>query len=448
MPYDIVKRGSKYCVVKREGGKKMGCHPSRAKAVKQLRAIMASENKQFHPAAVFKMDGRRHMLLVSTNGYKDREGEYVSQYAMRDEINRQWTDDGFHGDNVLKFWHGGPAIGDIIWADQDGAFTIEVARERQSGLPVVKAYTESIWNYLEQGPDEPYGASIGFAFRPTDKAESTDGPIYRNIRKFETSVLPLEHAANPYTFAGVLDMSDARDKELEKITGRTGLWDSIKRVLSGETEALASDGKESKQFDGKTTITREDLGDMVKFVSVQLVEKAVELAAAKADDAEVTVDLDALVNEAVDTFMTVPTVDLEIAADILAVNDADAPEAEAEGEDVHDHAGSGEHAANGEAPVNDKALEAVVALNKALTDDQVEIVKALQAVVPELAKLTGLSEQVKALESQVASLNDEFKHRPRASVARETVNAQASELVQKIIDADKAADDDFFPKAS
>ena len=77
MPYDIRKRGNKFCVVKRDGGKTMGCHTSRAKAARQLSAIMANEHGH-HKTAVFKFDGVRHMLLVSTNGYKDREGEYVA----------------------------------------------------------------------------------------------------------------------------------------------------------------------------------------------------------------------------------------------------------------------------------------------------------------------------------------------------------------------------------
>lgn len=41
MPYTIVKRGDKHCVVKKDGGKTFGCHGSHAEAVKQMRAIYA-----------------------------------------------------------------------------------------------------------------------------------------------------------------------------------------------------------------------------------------------------------------------------------------------------------------------------------------------------------------------------------------------------------------------
>lgn len=43
MPYDLRKRGSEWCVIKRTDGKSMGCHESRAKAERQRRAIQASE---------------------------------------------------------------------------------------------------------------------------------------------------------------------------------------------------------------------------------------------------------------------------------------------------------------------------------------------------------------------------------------------------------------------
>lgn len=43
MPYDIRKRGSQYCVIKRDDGKSMGCHSSWAKADRQRRAIHANE---------------------------------------------------------------------------------------------------------------------------------------------------------------------------------------------------------------------------------------------------------------------------------------------------------------------------------------------------------------------------------------------------------------------
>lgn len=43
MPYSITKDGEKHCVVKKSDGKKMGCHPSREAAMKQIAALHANE---------------------------------------------------------------------------------------------------------------------------------------------------------------------------------------------------------------------------------------------------------------------------------------------------------------------------------------------------------------------------------------------------------------------
>jgi hypothetical protein len=57
MPYDIRKRGSKFCVIKREGGRTMGCHTTKAKAERQRRALYASEASA---------DGGESMATVKT----------------------------------------------------------------------------------------------------------------------------------------------------------------------------------------------------------------------------------------------------------------------------------------------------------------------------------------------------------------------------------------------
>lgn len=44
MPYDIKKKKGKWLVVKKGGGKVMGEHETKEKAVAQLRALYASES--------------------------------------------------------------------------------------------------------------------------------------------------------------------------------------------------------------------------------------------------------------------------------------------------------------------------------------------------------------------------------------------------------------------
>lgn len=45
MPYAVRKSGAKYKVVKKDGGKVMGTHRTRAAAQRQIRAIHANEKK-------------------------------------------------------------------------------------------------------------------------------------------------------------------------------------------------------------------------------------------------------------------------------------------------------------------------------------------------------------------------------------------------------------------
>ena len=46
MPYEIRKSGNQYCVHKKDGGKKMGCHSSRKEAEAQIAAIHINEHKE------------------------------------------------------------------------------------------------------------------------------------------------------------------------------------------------------------------------------------------------------------------------------------------------------------------------------------------------------------------------------------------------------------------
>ena len=45
MPWTVEKQGSKWAVVKESTGKTVGTHPSKGKAMKQLKALYANEKK-------------------------------------------------------------------------------------------------------------------------------------------------------------------------------------------------------------------------------------------------------------------------------------------------------------------------------------------------------------------------------------------------------------------
>jgi hypothetical protein len=160
------------------------------------------ESDQKIGAYLFKENGERLMLLVSSNAFKDREQEIVRQKALEEYVNN------FTG-NKLLWWHGGDAIGKVIDAQMVGAFLVEVAKElpnrainlaRKATDAPMNTTIKEVWDFVEdKGTGIDWGASIGFRFIRDD---IEDG-VFERILKFETSVLPLEVAANPFTFARV-----------------------------------------------------------------------------------------------------------------------------------------------------------------------------------------------------------------------------------------------------
>lgn len=364
-------------------------------------------------------DGIRHMVIVSSNGYKDRESEYVSAESLQSYVDSQWQGSEWAGDNVLLFWHDGPAIGEIVHADMEGPFLFEVARERDSGLPLVKAYTRAIWDYIENHPEEKWGASIGFGYKPDDKELTDDGPVYHKIRKYETSILPVEYAANAYTVSGVIQMTQARDEKLNGIM--PGWGDKLRTILGLEKGKLDEAGIEHKALGPQ--ITQQDLVDTVVM--------AVKMVAIKDNEGE-EVSLKDVVQGVVDELMDIPTVSVEAAEQILAVEDVDnADTAEPDAEPVeeaadHDHT-------EPEPNELEKALSGVVSLNEQLIEEQKAFAEQLPALIGALEALADIPAELAEVKATVADMQANFKQRPRASVAAETL---ASEEVVKEVIAD------------
>ena len=89
-----------------------------------------------------------------------------------------------------------------------GSFLVEEAIEnpnrviltrKPDGRGVHITTVKAVWDLIEQNPAQYNAASVGFGYQATDKSSG----VYERIRKFETSVLPLNAAANPYTYVGV-----------------------------------------------------------------------------------------------------------------------------------------------------------------------------------------------------------------------------------------------------
>lgn len=168
-------------------------------------------------------DGGRYMFLITSNSYKDRDRETITTKALNDYVEGAWNDQSFQA-QPLYFWHDDalPAIGKVVWAEMEGPFLIEVAKERQ-GNP----FAQSVWDFIEKHPEMRWGASHGFDY--LKGIEGGQG-VYKQIHKFETSVLPLRAASNPYTVATVLAGGDmkSRDMLLDKMLGTPGAAEKLR----------------------------------------------------------------------------------------------------------------------------------------------------------------------------------------------------------------------------
>lgn len=206
MPYEIRKDGpadKPYCVYKQDGGDMLGCHENQRDAERQIAAVLVSTHEKSAPSA----EPGRLALIITSNAYQDRSHEIIKQAALEAWVAYTWKSGQYKADNPLLFWHGGDPIGDVIYADTEGPFLIEVARERPDqivnlmppGSPPVQASIKGVWDAFETD-DIEWGASHEFLYL---KEDGKDG-VYDRIVKTESSVLPRSWADNVYTLFSVI----------------------------------------------------------------------------------------------------------------------------------------------------------------------------------------------------------------------------------------------------
>lgn len=214
-------------------------------------------------------DGARYMLIVTSNSYMDREGETIRTEALQKWVDKCWdTVEGeFATDNPLLFWHDDRLkMGDIVWADMRGPFLMEVARESEGAI------SKALFDYVEQNPDEKWGASHRFVYHQKDR--SADG-VYGRIIKRETTVLPREFAANPLTYSGVLPMSKSKRAEyLDKMLRLEGAAALLDEGVDKLVSALEANGVQHKSSD-KPAETGESKG--LNILIGDLIEAQAEL---------------------------------------------------------------------------------------------------------------------------------------------------------------------------
>ncbi len=387
-------------------------------------------------------DGRRLALLVTSNSYEDRDGEAVATKALQRYVDNAWwkVEGKCLPENEYKFWHG-PAIGDIVWASMEGPFLLEVAKERrdapvrvQGNRYVWDTTIKSLWDLLEARTGMRWGASHGFKHK---RSELQNG-VFKNIRKFETTVLPLAAAANPLTFSGVMnDMN--KDTLLEDLFGLPGFAKKFRKGIKQIKKELDEEGLQHKERREKGIL--DNLMVMAKDF------------ASKVSDA----DQDALARELVDTIIkTISIGTVTPGKPVEQQLDVDGnpiePEAGAEAEYDEEPAepgdteeSEGENVQDGKQPagledVNPKAAEAanpefakrvkkqlklIDRLSDSvgtLTADSIELKEAMVTVVKAVTPLAAIPESLEALAERITAVEKRLGGKPRrASIDEDTV---------------------------
>lgn len=238
-------------------------------------------------------DGRRLMVIVTSNAYKDRENEIIPAAELAADVDRRWQGDAFVDGDPLLLWHAGEPVGDIVFADMEGPFLIEVARERDpervvdlaaEGEPPLRMAIGKVWDAIERG-DEEWAASHRFLYARREQG------VYGPIRKNETSVLPDWAAANPWTYSGIINKemtmgNKQRRGFLGKVLGQDveEQVDATRAAVRQAQEELDSMGVERKDADAVKSFVadvRKQLGEDVELPEAfdEVLAKAYEAAA-------------------------------------------------------------------------------------------------------------------------------------------------------------------------
>lgn len=204
--------------------------------------------------SVFKdSSGRYRWILLSSNAYRDRDGEIVSTKALLDDVARADRDRDY---GPLRWWHvPGLDIGDCDFNAMSGRVLVE------SGTFRSEAIGQSV--FKAQGGLQ---ASIGFKHPHT---EPDLEKIYWNIRRFERSLTPTGRASNPFTKLVVKQerqMDSEKIEALKALIGEDGIRAILQQVQATQKEAdLAGTAfKESAAETSVPAMTAQQVVDYLK----------------------------------------------------------------------------------------------------------------------------------------------------------------------------------------
>lgn len=190
-------------------------------------------------------DGRLWLQTWTTNAFEDRDEELFATKAIEDFVDRHEAD-GQKGE--FWFWHlPGAKMGTIHWQAVVGRFLVQMGPFDDT--PMGRKWAEFFGHHPAGHPTiapEGWGTSHGFWY---DEKDRDDG-VYDWFDSFETTVLPLAAASNPYTQMEVLAaMNDAQKSALQSIGSELGIPNLVQVITeTGEqrTKELEEQGTRYK----------------------------------------------------------------------------------------------------------------------------------------------------------------------------------------------------------
>lgn len=203
-------------------------------------ATKALEDAEQHGSSfvAFKAaDGRDWLLTFSTNAFEDREGEIFATKAIEEYVARHEND---KTKGEYQFWHlPGSKFGDIKWQGTAGRFLVEAGPfdNTPTGRAFKAFFAKNPSGHSVVAPDG-WGCSHKYEYRSKDREDG----VYDWFEKSETTILPLDAAANEHTapvFLGkeLVEMNERQQNALELIGGKD-LVKMVETVGQKATENL------------------------------------------------------------------------------------------------------------------------------------------------------------------------------------------------------------------
>lgn len=215
--------------------------PGLNKAAVQARArkLLGSSNKSVMSSikgslTVFKQaDGKLRWVLFSSNPYKDKDDEYVTQLAHERDISV--LDKENYNGQVLRLWH----VGEPYFDDINDWTTVKAGPGADIGQCDFAAmhgririesgtfYNETDGQAIADHADE-LEASLAFA-HPKRQPDRRGG--FLNIKSFERSLTPRDMASNPFT--SLMVSKEETIMDAKKLKAFKDLGVDIDKVLNG-----------------------------------------------------------------------------------------------------------------------------------------------------------------------------------------------------------------------